>query len=99
MITKIKQIIFTDKKKDWTLLSNAAWPFKMLHLELEDWKFISKFYKANEAQPNISIWVEYNIEYKQNWIYFNLISLSEIPEWWYKEDESFYDYPELIIID
>lgn len=80
MKSKIKQIIFTDKKQDWTPLKrNGVW-FFMLHLQLEDWKWISKFYNKSESNPTSKIEVnkEYEIVLKQNWEYYNLISLSDL---------------------
>ena len=74
---KIKQVIFTDKKQDGTPLVRNGTPFFMLHLELEDGKWVSKFYNHKEQDPTklINLAEDYEVLFKQNWQYFNLISL------------------------
>ncbi len=81
MITTIKQILFTDKKKDGTPLINKGWvPFKMLHLELKDWTWVSKYYKQDDYKPELEVNVEYDIRIKQNWQYYNLIAIYTLDE-------------------
>jgi len=98
MITRFKQIIFTDKKKDGSPLMKWDKPFKMLHIELEDWKWISKFYKYDEECPELNTTDMYNVEYKENGIYFNIVSIYKVPEeiLWLDKDE--YNDPDLQII-
>jgi len=92
MYFEIKQIIFTDETKDWKKLVDKNWNnFYMLHLEViewdkafikenEHWKWISKYYsedKWNEIKEKIKVWKVYNIEYKQSWIYKNIVSVKD----------------------
>lgn len=80
MKLKIKQVIFTDKTKDWKPLErNWKW-FFMFHIQLEDWKWISKFYSKRESDPSskIKVWEEYDILYKVNWDYLNLVSILDL---------------------
>lgn len=83
MITKIKEIIFTDKRKDWNdLVSPKTWgKFFMLHLKLEDDKWVSKYYvddsKKNMLLDKIKVWESYNIDYKETWLYRNIIQLED----------------------
>ena len=76
----IKQVIFTDKKQDGTPLVRNWNPFFMLHLQLNDWKWVSKFYNSKELYPTwkIEAWKEYDIDYKQNGQYFNLLQLKDL---------------------
>ena len=89
---KIKNIIFTDKTKDGKELINKNWEwFFMLHIEvIEDWessikankfgKWISKYFNENkwdELKQKIKIWNIYNIEYKESWIYKNIVSIRD----------------------
>ncbi len=76
----IKQVIFTDKKQDGTPLVRNWNPFFMLHLQLNDWKWLSKFYNHKELYPTwkIEAWKEYDIDYKQNGQYFNLLQLKDL---------------------
>lgn len=80
MKLKIKQVIFTDKTKDWKPLErNWKW-FFMFHIQLEDWKWMSKFYSRKEYDPSskIKVWEEYDILYKVNWDYLNLVSILDL---------------------
>jgi hypothetical protein len=80
----INEIIFTNKSKDWKdLIKNWKW-FYMLHLNVTiEWEqmWISKFYSNNNDEQmlldKIEVWKEYNIEYKESWIYKNIISLTD----------------------
>lgn len=76
----IKQVIFTDKKQDGTPLVRNWNPFFMLHLQLNDWKWVSKFYNNKELYPTwkIEAWKEYDIDYQQNGQYFNLLQLKDL---------------------
>lgn len=86
MITTIKQVIFTDKRKDWQPLKNKAWaPFKMLHLELADGKWISKYYKIDDDAPEIEVGTRYNILFNKNWEYYNLVALYDVAKEWQDE--------------
>ncbi len=82
MITKIKEIIFTDKSKDWKDLVNKAWmKFFMLHLKLEDDTWVSKYYTKDTDKAmlldKIIVWESYNIDLKESWIYKNIIQLQD----------------------
>jgi len=88
----IKDIIFTDQTKAGKPLMKNWEPFFMLHLEVvekeestvtynEHWKWISRFYttdKWDDIKSKIKIWSIYEIEYKQSWIYKNLISVKDL---------------------
>lgn len=81
----VNKIIFTNKSKDWKeLIKNWKW-FYMLHFEVTiEWKqiWISKFYSNNDDEQmlldKIKVWEEYDIEYKESWIYKNIVSLNYI---------------------
>jgi len=89
---KIKDIIFTNQTKDGKELKRKNWDlFFMLHLEVEEvgddklewnkhWKWISKFYnedKWDSIKQKIKVWELYKIEYRQSWIYKNIISVRD----------------------
>lgn len=88
MLFTIKQVIFTGYRKDWTKLLINDVPYYALHLEVTDelWKnrWISRFYDTEDKKDfiikSILIWKEYEITFKQNWIYFNMINLKD-KEW------------------
>lgn len=76
----VKQIIFTDKRKDWKPLENASGKFYMLHLEWDDGKWYSKFYNQpikEERLSQLKEWSTYTIRYTQAWQYQNIISVSD----------------------
>ena len=75
---KIIEVVFTWNTKDWKPLVRNWRPFFMLHLKDENWKWYSKFYKENSnIAMKIQVWKEFNIEFKQNWEYNNLITLKD----------------------
>lgn len=85
MLTIIKEIIFTDKSKDWKDLVNKAWSkFFMLHIKLEDDIWVSKYYTKDTDKDmlldKIKVWESYNIYIKESWIYKNIIQLQDT-EW------------------
>lgn len=86
--TKLKQVIFTDTRLDGTKqINKKGEKFFMLHLQIEDDKWLSKYYQ-NGMKPRSDFYfdVEYNIEYVQNGEWFNLISVTEIPSLQYFKD-------------
>ena len=79
MKLKIKQVVFTNKNKDGTPYNRNGKPFFMLHIQLENGAWCSKFYNKKELDPSskITVWKEYEIEVKVNWEYTNLTSLKD----------------------
>lgn len=79
MKATIKQVIFTDTALNGQPYKHKTTgnPFWMLHLELSDGKWVSKFYSKKEDDPSTKIieGKEYDISYKQSWPYYNLIAL------------------------
>jgi hypothetical protein len=79
MKAKITKVIFTDRKQDWSPYHRNGKGFFMLHIQLEDWKWISKFYNKKELDPSSKLkeWDEYEIEIKVIWEFTNLISIQD----------------------
>lgn len=75
---KIKQLIFTSKTKEWKDLIRNWRQFYMLHIEDENGKWYSKFYKDKIDLPfTIDYNALYSIQYKQNWEYNNILSIKD----------------------
>lgn len=80
MKLKIKQIIFTDKTKEWLPLIRNGKSFYMFHIQTEDGRWISKFFNKKEENPSskLKVWEEYEINFKVNWQYNNLLSVYDL---------------------
>lgn len=82
MITKIKEIIFTDKRKDWNdLVTAKGAKFYMLHIRLEDDTWVSKYYTSDSSKEKLlsklKVWEKYDIQIKEAWLYRNIVSISK----------------------
>lgn len=90
----IKEVIFTDKTKEWKELLNwRNQKFFMLHLIVEEaekdlnitwnkfWKVISKYYTTDESvkiKQKLKAWQVYHMEIKESWIYKNIVSIMDL---------------------
>lgn len=79
MKTTIKQAIVATQSKEWKPYVNKnGEPFKMLHIELEDWRRASKYFNFNDATPTLEGGKEYDVELVQNGQYYNIASIRRV---------------------
>lgn len=80
--TKIKEIIFTGKRKDGMPLIRNLIPFFMLHLNT-DIGWISKFYSTIEQDPSslLDTRTSYCISYIKSWEYMNMTRIRVCDTW------------------
>lgn len=76
MQTTITKAIVATESQNGTPYVNKNWqPFRMLHIQLADWTWASKYYNIDDKVPEIVEWEEYDVNVVQNGQYFNITSI------------------------